>query len=55
MTAKTRFQQVKLEDLKKILPEQAIVNGNENHRGNQKDKQKNKQQVSKTSKQKAKA
>lgn len=54
MTAKTRFPQVNLEDLKKILPEQVIVNGNENHRGNQKNKQKNKQQVSKTSKRKAK-
>jgi hypothetical protein len=55
VTAKTRFQQVKLEDLKKILPEQVIVNGNDNHRGNQRNKQKNKQQLSKTSKQKAKA
>ena len=40
--AKSRFEKVSLEDLKKILPEQ-VVNGNENHRGGQKDKKKNKQ------------
>ena len=52
--AKIRFQKVSLEDLKKILPEQ-VVDGNHNHRGNQKDKKKNKQRVGKTSKPKAKA
>jgi len=40
--AKSRFEKVSLEDLKKILPEQ-VVNGNENHRSGQKDKKKNKQ------------
>jgi len=66
VTAKTRFPQVNLEDLKKILPEQVLVNGNENrrgnqvdgsdnHRGNQKDKKKNKQRVGKTSNPKSRA
>ena len=50
---KTRFERVKLEELKKILPEQA-VDGNENHRGRQKDKKKNKQRVAETSKPKSK-
>ena len=54
--AKTRFEQVKLEDLKKILPEQVVLsNGNENHRGNQKDKKKDKRRVAETSKPKSKA
>jgi len=51
---KTRFQKVSLEDLKKILPEQ-VADGNHNHRGNVKDKEKNKQRPAKTSKLKSKA
>jgi hypothetical protein len=52
---RTRFQKVSLEDLKKLLPEQ-VVDGNHNHRGNEKDKKKkNKQQVAKTSKLKSRA
>jgi hypothetical protein len=51
---KTRFQKVSLEDLKKILPEQ-VADGNHNHRGNQKDKKKNKPQAAKTSKPKSRA
>jgi hypothetical protein len=50
---KTRFEKVKLEELKKILPEQ-VVDGNENHRGRQKDKKKNKQRVAETSTPKSK-
>jgi hypothetical protein len=50
---KTRFPQVKLEDLKKILPEQ-VVDGNDN-RGNQKDKKKNKQRAGETNKSKSRA
>jgi len=52
--AKIRFATVKLEELKKILPEQ-VMDGNDNHRGNQKDKKKNKQRVGKTSNPKSKA
>ena len=52
---KTRFQTLSLEDLKKILPEQVMA-GNHNHRGNHKDKKKNRQGVvRKTSKPRAKA
>jgi hypothetical protein len=54
MMTKTRFPTVRLEDLKKILPEQ-VVDGNQNHRGNEKDKTKNKPQLAKTSKPKANA
>jgi hypothetical protein len=54
--AKTRFEQVKLEELKKILPEQVLLsNGNENSRGNQKDKKKDKRRVAQPSKPKSKA
>jgi len=52
--AKTRFPKVSLADLRKILPEQ-VVDGSENQRGNLKDKKKNKPQVAKTSKPRAKA
>jgi hypothetical protein len=37
-TAKTRFPQVKLEELKKIIPE--ISDGNDNHKGKSKSKPK---------------
>jgi hypothetical protein len=58
--AKTRFEQVKLEELKKILPEQVLLsngneNRNENNRGNQKDKKKDKRRVAEPSKPKSKA
>lgn len=46
---KTRFPRVKLEELKKILPDQ-VADGNHNQRGNQKDKKKNGQQLAKTNK-----
>ena len=52
--SKTRFEQVKLEELKKILPEQ-VMDGNDNHRGNQKDKKKNKQRAGETNNSKSKA
>lgn len=57
--AKTRFQKVSLEELKKILPEQ-VMDGNENHKnenhtGNRKDKKKNKEPLGKASKLKSKA
>jgi hypothetical protein len=40
VTRKTRFEKVKLEELKKILPEQIVlpkelIDGNQNHDGNE--------------------
>ena len=52
--AKTRFPKVSLEELAKVLPKE-VLDGNENHRGNQKDKKRNKQQVAKTNKPKSTA
>ena len=52
--AKSRFEQVKLEDLKKILPEQ-VLNGNDNHKDNHKEKKRGKRQVAETNRPKSKA
>jgi hypothetical protein len=52
--AKTRFPKVSLEELAKILPKE-VMDGNENHRGNQKRKKKNRQQAANTNKPKSKA
>ena len=51
---KIRVEKVSLEELKKILPE-TVLNGNDNPKGNQKNKKENKQRVAKTSKPKSKA
>ena len=52
--AKSRFEQVKLEDLKKILPEQ-VSNGNDNHKDNHKEKKSGKRQMAEMSRPKSKA
>ena len=52
--AKSRFEQVKLEDLKKILPEQ-VSNRNNNHKDNHKENKRGKRQVAETNRPKSKA
>ena len=47
-------QQVKLEDLKKILPEQVLI-GNDNHKDNHKKTKRGKRQVAETNRPKSKA
>jgi hypothetical protein len=52
--AKTRFTKVSVEELKKILPDQ-VVDGNNNHGSNRKNKKKNKEDVGKTTRRNSKA